>query len=46
MEYEEDDDAEDVRAGAFYTTPNGNNTSFSFLEKMTNCIIQITNIKK
>ena len=23
MEYEEDDDAEDVKAGSFYTTPNG-----------------------
>ena len=33
MEYEEDDDAEDVRAGSFYTTPNGNNTSFSFFRE-------------
>lgn len=30
MEYEDDDDAEDVKAGSFYTTPNGNNTNFSF----------------
>lgn len=33
MEYEEDDDAmdpQDVRAGSFYTTPNGFNTTFSF----------------
>ena len=26
MEYEEEDDAEDVKAGSFYTTPNGTNT--------------------
>lgn len=33
MEYEEADEAEDVRAGSFYTTPNGNNTSFSFFRE-------------
>lgn len=33
MVYEEDDDAEDVKAGSFYTTPNGNNTSFSFFRE-------------
>ena len=33
MEYEESDDAEDVRAGSFYTTPNGTNTSFSFFRE-------------
>lgn len=33
MEYEEDDDAEDVKAGSFYTTPNGNNTNFSFFRE-------------
>ncbi len=33
MEYEESDEAEDVRAGSFYTTPNGNNTSFSFFRE-------------
>lgn len=33
MEYEDDDDAEDVKAGSFYTTPNGQNTSFSFLRE-------------
>jgi len=33
MEYEEDDDAEDVKAGSFYTTPNGSNTSFSFFRE-------------
>ena len=33
MEYEEDDDAEDVKAGSFYTTPNGTNTSFSFFRE-------------
>ena len=33
MEYEEDDDAKDVKAGSFYTTPNGNNTSFSFFRE-------------
>lgn len=33
MEYEEDDDAEDVKAGSFYTTPNGNNTGFSFFRE-------------
>lgn len=33
MEYEEDDDsaiAEDIKAGSFYTTPNGQKTTFSF----------------
>lgn len=35
MEYEEADDAEDVKAGSFYTTPNGNNTSFSFFREDT-----------
>ena len=33
MEYEDMDDAEDVKAGSFYTTPNGNNTSFSFFRE-------------
>ena len=33
MEYEESDESEDVRAGSFYTTPNGNNTSFSFFRE-------------
>ncbi|WP_418626252.1 DEAD/DEAH box helicase family protein [Sellimonas intestinalis] len=33
MEYEEDDDVEDVKAGSFYTTPNGMNTSFSFFRE-------------
>lgn len=33
MEYEEADDAEDVKAGSFYTTPNGTNTSFSFFRE-------------
>ena len=33
MEYEDSDEAEDVRAGSFYTTPNGNNTSFSFFRE-------------
>lgn len=33
MEYEDDDDAEDVKAGSFYTTPNGMNTSFSFFRE-------------
>lgn len=33
MEYEEDDDAEDVKAGSFYTTPNGTNTGFSFFRE-------------
>ncbi len=33
MEYEDDDDAEDVKAGSFYTTPNGNNTNFSFFRE-------------
>lgn len=36
MEYEEDDDAEDVKAGSFYTTPNGTNTSFSFFREDDN----------
>ena len=33
MEYEEEDDAEDVKAGSFYTTPNGKTTSFSFFRE-------------
>ncbi|CDA10235.1 hypothetical protein [Intestinibacter bartlettii] len=34
MEYEEEnDDVEDIKAGSFYTTPNGNNTSFSFFRE-------------
>ena len=35
MEYEEADDdiAEDVKAGSFYTTPNGQNTTFSFFRE-------------
>lgn len=35
MEYEEADDdiAEEVKAGSFYTTPNGQNTTFSFFRE-------------
>lgn len=34
MEYEEEnDDIEDIKAGSFYTTPNGTNTSFSFFRE-------------
>ena len=33
MAYEEADDAENVKAGSFYTTPNAANTSFSFLRE-------------
>lgn len=33
MDYEDEDDAEDVKAGSFYTTPNGKNTSFSFFRE-------------
>ena len=33
MEYEDSDEAEDVKAGSFYTTPNGTNTSFSFFRE-------------
>ena len=36
MEYEDDDDAvmaEDVKAGSFYTTPNGFRTTFSFFRE-------------
>ncbi len=33
MEYEDADDAEDVKAGSFYTTPTGQNTSFSFFRE-------------
>ena len=33
MEYEDADDAEDVKAGSFYTTPNGQNTGFSFFRE-------------
>lgn len=36
MEYDETDDAEDVKAGSFYTTPNGKNTSFSFFREDRN----------
>ena len=37
MDYEDDDsaDAEDVKCGSFYTTPNGVNTSFSFLYQIS-----------
>jgi type I restriction enzyme, R subunit len=35
MEYEDSDDAiaEDVKAGSFYTTPNGQSTTFSFFRE-------------
>lgn len=36
MEYEDEDDtalAEDIKAGSFYTTPNGQRTSFSFFRE-------------
>ncbi len=33
MEYEDYDDSDDVKAGSFYTTPNGQNTSFSFFRE-------------
>lgn len=35
MDYEDEDsaDAEDVKVGSFYTTPNGTNTSFSFFRE-------------
>ncbi len=36
MEYETDDDsaiAEDIKAGSFYTTPNGQKTTFSFFRE-------------
>ena len=36
MEYEDEDDsamAEDVKAGSFYTTPNGSRTTFSFFRE-------------
>lgn len=35
MEYEDADDAEDVKAGSFYTTPSGMTTSFSFFREDT-----------
>lgn len=38
MEYEDEDDsamAEDVKAGSFYTTPNGYRTTFSFFREET-----------
>lgn len=38
MDYEEDDDsaiAEDIKAGSFYTTPNGQKTTFSFFREET-----------
>jgi type I restriction enzyme R subunit len=33
MEYEDSDDAEDVKAGSFYSTPNGTGTFFSFFRE-------------
>ena len=36
MDYEDDDDsaaAEDIKAGSFYTTPNGQKTTFSFFRE-------------
>lgn len=33
MEYEESDEADDVKAGSFYSTPNGSRTSFSFFRE-------------
>lgn len=33
MEYEDSDDVEDVKAGSFYSTPNGTNTTFSFFRE-------------
>ena len=35
MEYEDSDDdiADEVRAGSFYTTPNGQSTTFSFFRE-------------
>ena len=33
MEYEDSDDVEDVKAGSFYTTPNGTKTTFSFFRE-------------
>ncbi|MCR5628138.1 DEAD/DEAH box helicase family protein [Eubacterium sp.] len=33
MEYEDDDDCEDVKAGSFYSTPNGQKTGFSFFRE-------------
>lgn len=33
MEYEDADDAEDVKAGSFYTTPSGMSTNFSFFRE-------------
>lgn len=33
MEYEDADDAEEVKAGSFYSTPNGQKTSFSFFRE-------------
>ena len=33
MEYEDDDDAEGIKAGSFYSTPNGQKTSFSFFRE-------------
>lgn len=33
MKYEDSDDTEEVKAGSFYTTPNGQKTSFSFFRE-------------
>lgn len=51
MEYEDDDDttaAEEIKAGSFYTTPNGKSTSFSFFreeESKNDGFIDVSNDK-
>lgn len=48
MEYESDDDAvsaDSIKAGSFYTTPNGQNTTFSFFrdeQKRINGFVDVT----
>lgn len=47
MEYETDDDeafAEDVKAGSFYTTPNGQKTTFSFFREESRHVCDLAEV--
>ncbi len=45
MEYEDSDDVEDIKAGSFYTTPNGTKTSFSFFREDEDTFLDNYNYK-
>lgn len=45
MEYEDSDDVEDIKAGSFYTTPNGTKTSFSFFREDDDTFLDNYNYK-